>query len=183
MLYFTLVRTILSLSLLAIPMFYFLMYLRHTKKLRSPLHSRLLDSNCTSLDIPTSITSTLYLCILSPSCSDMPGDPSETDSLLPSGSSSRAAGPSSDRHGHLGKRDRLRRHQSSVLAVALFSIVVFILTWGIVFRGFQKPFGRGLPPAVLPKDPLERAKALLDRSPLIDGVGRFSNAYNPSTAC
>ncbi|KAK9899448.1 hypothetical protein P389DRAFT_48660 [Cystobasidium minutum MCA 4210] len=98
----------------------------------------------------------------------MPGEPSETDSLLPSGSSSRAAGSSSDRHGQR-RRDRLRRHRSSVLAVALFSIVVFILTWGIVFRGFQKPFGRGLPPASLPKDPLERAKALLDRSPLVDG--------------
>lgn len=102
----------------------------------------------------------------------MPGEPSETDSLLPSGSS-RAAGSMSGRRTHLLSSERLRKSRSSVLTVAIFSVVVFLLTWGIIFRGFTTPFGRGLPPAVLPKDPLERAKALLDRSPLIDGVSHL----------
>lgn len=100
----------------------------------------------------------------------MTGEPSERDSLLPSGSSSRAAGSASGSRQVLSRR-RLRKHRSSILAVAVFSLVVFLLTWVLVFRGFQRPWGRGHPPAKLPKDPTERAKALLDRHPLIDGVG------------
>lgn len=94
---------------------------------------------------------------------------SETDSLLPK------SGPSaSNGRAHFLSRERLRRSRSSVLAVGLFSIVVFLLTWGVVLEGFKHPFGfgRGAAPTQLPKDPLERAKALLDKHPLIDGVSR-----------
>lgn len=103
----------------------------------------------------------------------MPQGASETDSLLPTASASDAAAAPEGRRPHRLSRERLRSSRSSILAVAVFSVVVFILTWGIIFRGFQGPFGRGAPPVELPKDPLERAKALLDQHPLIDGVGSY----------
>ena len=97
----------------------------------------------------------------------MPQTASETDSLLPTSGPAASSG-----RAHFLSRERLRRSRSSVLAVALFSLVVFLLPWGVVLEGFQHPFGRGAAPVQLPKDPLERAKALLDKHPLIDGVSK-----------
>lgn len=99
----------------------------------------------------------------------MPRDPTETDRLLPTAVSSDPADPTSGRT-QLLNRERRRRSQSSVLAVALLSLAIFLLTWGVIFEGFQSPFGRSVPAEQLPEDPLERAKALLDEHPLIDGV-------------
>lgn len=98
----------------------------------------------------------------------MPRDPTETDRLLPTAVSSDPADPTSGRT-QLLNRERRRRSQSSVLAVALLSLAIFLLTWGVIFEGFQSPFGRSVPAEQLPEDPLERAKALLDEHPLIDG--------------
>lgn len=60
--------------------------------------------------------------------------------------------------------------------MSIFSIIVFLVTWRIIFGGFYRPPFHRHAAVNLPKDPLERAKALLETVPLIDGVS-FLAAY------
>lgn len=115
----------------------------------------------------------------------MPNDPSETESLLPSGSTSRGhANRQRSAHTPLLSDSGVRRSRArdSIWTLSLFSVIVFLLTWAIIFRGFHNPFQASSERAKLPKDPLERAKALLSAHPLIDGVSR-TGILITSNAC
>lgn len=91
------------------------------------------------------------------------GPSSEREPLLPSNASVASADQASS--GSHRARDKTR-------TVALFSIVIFVLIWVSTFSGFRTSWYTPAPQP-LPKDPLERARAILEQNPLIDGVSKF----------
>ena len=62
----------------------------------------------------------------------------------------------------------LAKRRDSLGIVTLFAVITFALFWLITFHGRTSDVG---PSKTLPTDPLERARRLLELSPLIDGVG------------
>ena len=86
----------------------------------------------------------------------MPTRPEETDSLLPS------------IHDAVSARQAKKR-DNNVLFTSIFSLIVFGLIWLATFYG-HAPWSNSAKPLPADLEPLERAKALLERNPLIDGV-------------
>lgn len=84
----------------------------------------------------------------------MPSSRDEAEPLLPSSDGARTS--------------RARR---GLVQAAIFSVIAFLVIWLVTFRGFRSPWSTYEPvPEELPRDPLERARALLKLQPVIDGV-------------
>lgn len=61
--------------------------------------------------------------------------------------------------------------------VAVFGVVLFALVWVTTFSGIYPNRWEAPKPGQLPKDPLARAKVLLERHPLVDGVSREATRH------
>lgn len=85
----------------------------------------------------------------------MPSSRNESQPLLPA---------NEDRHAAL-------KPGRETIRAATFSVLAFLVIWLVTFRGIRSPWSTYEPgPKDLPSDPLQRARALLQLQPVIDGV-------------